>query len=274
MVTNPEEKSTRPCLHAVGYRVQVKRLLALWMWCARQRAFVRQESTQAQNREVGMLTRLVSTGHTRVWLCRYVRSTQRVCAWALGWEFYLARESALSVKLPYSGKLSREKTFANFADSCSATKVFPVNIWGRGTQHTAGIFGTCVLKVLSIDRHVLAQILSDKLITTKVWWSQLFPLWVLSVRGIHPDTDIQARKLHPRREGTGQKTGHGVWCDSVSSPFLLPIDRWLKVPRVRLHHVARCSEYNYRLIVRGGCDYLCKCARMHTMWMATPMQIG
>ena len=60
-VTNPEEKSTRPCLHAVGYRVQLKHWLALWMWCARQRTFVRPESTQAQNRKVGVGTRLVST---------------------------------------------------------------------------------------------------------------------------------------------------------------------------------------------------------------------
>ena len=38
----------------------------------------------------------------------------------------------LKVAIPYSGKLLREKTFANFADLCSAAKVFSANFWGRG----------------------------------------------------------------------------------------------------------------------------------------------
>ena len=36
--------------------------------------------------------------------------------------------------LLYSGKLSRKKTFSNFADLCSATKVFSTNFLGCGTH--------------------------------------------------------------------------------------------------------------------------------------------
>ena len=36
------------------------------------------------------------------------------------------------LEVPYSGKLLREKTFANFADLCSATKVFTANFLERG----------------------------------------------------------------------------------------------------------------------------------------------
>ena len=39
-----------------------------------------------------------------------------------------------NMQIPYSGKLLREKTFANFADLCSATKVFSANFLGCGTH--------------------------------------------------------------------------------------------------------------------------------------------
>ena len=53
----------------------------------------------------------------------------------------------------------REKTFVNFVDLCSATKVFSVNFWGCGTQHAAAIFGACVLKVPSFVRLINMSLL-------------------------------------------------------------------------------------------------------------------
>ena len=49
--------------------------------------------------------------------------------------------------IPYSGKLSREKTFTNFTDLCSAS--FLCEFWGRSTQYMEGIFGAYTLKVPS-----------------------------------------------------------------------------------------------------------------------------
>ena len=108
------------CLHAVGYRVQLytmhrsrkKYTRAICEWYLQNRSknclFIpffypwwigdihAWSLTKAW--KVGVGTRLVSTGHTRVCLrCRYVRSTQR--ARARGWEFDLVRDSALSMKI-------------------------------------------------------------------------------------------------------------------------------------------------------------------------------
>ena len=90
------------------------------------------------------------------------------------------------VLLPYSGKLLREKTFVNFADLCSAMKVFSVNFLGCGMQHTAGIFGACALRSI---QHVLAQVL-DKLVADGPL-STVVP----SLRERHPDTNIQAQNM-------------------------------------------------------------------------------
>ena len=70
--------------------------------------------------------------------------------------------------IPYSGK---KKTFANFVDLCSATKVFSANFGGVASGRK--FWRMCTLGVIfcSIHPHVLAQVLSDKLITTKIWWS-------------------------------------------------------------------------------------------------------
>ena len=121
----------------------------------------------------------------------------------------------------------------------------------------------CTQGVIDPVQHVFAQVLSDKLITTKAWWSPFDGCSFFEYRscqqevkqvrqawgGRHLDTDIQTRniwKLHFWGEGMDQETGSRIWCDSICSPLLLPINRWRKVLRVCLDHVgaphlqARC----------------------------------
>ena len=67
-------------------------------------------------------------------------------------------QSKLFAGLPYSRKLSREKTFANFADLCSAMKVFSVNFLGRGMHvngHTHADWLDCSTKVFFVKSSFL-----------------------------------------------------------------------------------------------------------------------
>ena len=73
------------------------------------------------------------------------------------------------IKIPYSGKLSREKTFADFVDLCSAMS-FLCELFG-GMMYVEGVWYVTRNSVTR-SRHiwcmhtqgVLAQVLSDKLI--------------------------------------------------------------------------------------------------------------
>ena len=145
----------------------------------------------------------------------------------------------------------------NFTDLCSATKVFSANFWGCGTfwkimyspwwhatrsrnfwrMHTQGAIFP------SIDWHVFAQVLSDKLNATKVGWSGPFngcSFVAVNRQAWGEDTRTPTGSKHsPKLEGTDRKTDHGVQCDSVSSPLPLPgliAESWMKL----LWHVSAC----------------------------------
>ena len=170
-------------------------------------------------------------------------TTTQLCFWPL--------TSNLQSSVLYSRKFSRRK----LSRICAVPWKFSLRIFWGVTCNTQcrNFWRMCTQGAIfcSINRHVLAQVLSDKLVATKIWWSlsTVVPSSSIVLDKPAEDTDIQARKLHPWGEGTGRKTGHRVQCDSVSSPFLLPIDRWMKIPCVRLHRVVRCSEY--RLVAAG-----------------------
>ena len=126
--------------------------------------------------------------------------------------------------VPYSRKLLREKTFANFADLCNTTKVFSANFLGS-VAHMEGVWYTTRSRRMrnsryhhSFDRFTVFNMSLFKYIQTNAKpdgpLSTVVPfLSIIAANkgwnkldkhewGRHPDTDIQARniwKLHSKQ---------------------------------------------------------------------------
>ena len=157
-------------------------------------------------------------------------------------------------KYPYSRKPLREKTFVNFTDLCSATKVFSTNFGGRGMQHAAGIFGTCILKVPSIDMSLLKYFQtssslpkSDGPFLTIVHSSSIVAVnrqaWGNSPGHRHPSTEAS-----PPRRWHGSE--NGPWSMVWQRQFTISLTNWSlnkSTCTMRTSPSCRCSEY--RLVV-------------------------
>ena len=146
-------------------------------------------------------------------------------------------------------------------------KFSPWILWGRGTHGRRVVRNTwqahayskvsSLLQSIHPVQRVLAQVLSDKLIATKAWWSpiddcSLFEYHrcqqdvkqVRQARGgkisghRHPSVEYMKTSLLRRLRRHGPEMGSGVWCDS-----------WRKVPciclnRVGAPHLQACCSFS------------------------------
>ena len=128
--------------------------------------------------------------------------------------------------------------------------------WGHGTQHVAGIFGICVLKVPSF-------LLTCPCSSTFRQAHHYQSLMVRPLSMAVPSSTIVA--VDGQAWGKDSQTPTGSKCslehmkarrrhrsengDSVSSPLLLPSDCWMKLLCVRLDHVGAPNTGTFSFIL-------------------------